>query len=343
MRNTTILTLAFLITTSLITGCSKTKPDIPEGPQVSRDHVYKTNLRKIRLGDGVPLDLKISVRWKVDDIEGFYYQFAKPSDFDSLILIARERELVSNISHNYASVDSVFTTQRRTYIQELKNSLLANLGEETVIIKEVIISEVIFPLNYTNAKEVIGLKDQELEVIRQQIIIDQEISKARKTMVESDGLVKIAQAKIEGELQALNAVIEKSRRKMELEKAQTIQQVSEMNARTEAKRMELLAKADLIKKKDLKDLEMQKVKELQQLAINKQKELEKIELDKIAQLDQLDMKNQESLAALCSNYPTYAAFLVNKELASKVEIAVLPAGNGNLFGDFLNQKMTAKK
>jgi hypothetical protein len=41
--------------------------------------------------------------------------------------------------------------------------------------------------------------------------------------------------------------------------------------------------------------------------------------------------------------PSFASFLVNRELASKVQIAVLPTGSdSNVFGDFLKQNIQNK-
>ena len=43
-------------------------------------------------------------------------------------------------------------------------------------------------------------------------------------------------------------------------------------------------------------------------------------------LDKVAMEKEMDYAKLCTENPTYATFLVNKELASKVQIAVLPTG-----------------
>ena len=57
-------------------------------------------------------------------------------------------------------------------------------------------------------------------------------------------------------------------------------------------------------------------------------ELNRVDIDKQKQLNQVAIAREKALAALTGENPTYAAYLVNRELASKVEIAVLPLGNG---------------
>jgi hypothetical protein len=69
----------------------------------------------------------------------------------------------------------------------------------------------------------------------------------------------------------------------------------------------------------------------------RQRALGEVELEKVAKLKELDVKKQKELdelavardretAKVYAANPTYASFLVNKELASKVQIAVLPLG-----------------
>jgi hypothetical protein len=46
------------------------------------------------------------------------------------------------------------------------------------------------------------------------------------------------------------------------------------------------------------------------------------------------------MANLCKENPTYASFIVNRELAAKVDIAVLPAGSDpTVFTDVIQHRM----
>ncbi len=317
--------------TIVMISCQQEKPT--EHTPVTRDQVFNAMLHNIRLGDGVPLGLQISVRWRIKDLVKFSQQFASPGKYDTLILKPRQQELISNVANTYPSVDSIFTVHRQKFMDHVKSTLLANLGEEGVEIKEVIMAEIGFPPSFIQAKEEVGLKEQELERIRQKSIVDMESAEAARKKAEADGQVAIKQAQVAGELQKIKAKTEESNRLSELARAETQAKVAELNAKSEAKKQIMLAEADLKKRKDLKNLDVQKQRELEQIQVDKQK-----------QLDQLAMDQQLELAKICNENPTYAAFLVNKELASKVEIAVLPTGmDANVFGNLLNHKMTAKK
>lgn len=296
----------------------------------SRDQVYQLQLNNIRLGDGVPIALDVAIRWHITDEATFLNQFDEPASYHSMILSPRSRELAASIANTYPSVDSVFGVQRFSFMESIKQHFMDQLGEDGVKIKEIIIAEIGFPGTFTQAKEKIGLKEQQLAAIRQQSIVEVEQAQANKKRAEADALVAMAEAQAQGRLEKIQADIEASRRRRQLAQAETEKQVSEKQAEAEARRQELLALADLKKQKDLKDLEVQRSRELEMVKVEKQKALE-----------QLGWDQQLQLAKLCADNPNYASFLVNKELASHVQIAVLPSdGSSGMFGDFLKGGMT---
>jgi len=298
----------------------------------SQDFVHQNYLSDVRLGDGVPLQLTVSVRWKLEDVQNFYNQFITMDSFNQVILKPRSMELVKNISNDFPSVDSVFSTNRQLYINTVKNELLTQLGEEGIVINEIIVSDITFPTSYTKAMEEVGLQRKEIERIRQMNIVELERAAANKKKAEADGQVQIAQAEAQGKLQKIQAETEKQRRKIELAKAETAKQVQKMEAQAQAEKLKLIAKAELEKKRDLKNLDIQK-----------QRDLEQIQIDKQRQLDKVAFEQQIDLAKLCAENPTFATFLINKELAGKVEIAVLPTGsNPNVFNGLLNQNNQMK-
>lgn len=337
--------LSALLALSIIFGmisCTDTQPEVT--PELKLDQVSNTLLQQIRLGDGVPLDIQVNIRWEIQNFDSFSSQFAGVDIYDSLILAPRGREIVSNVANLYTSVDSIFTSQRKEFIKQVKDSLRLQLGEPGIVVKEVMLSDVIFPRSFTDAMEKIGMKEKELELIRQQSIINQEKAIASEKQAEADGKVAMAQAKMEAEVEKINATTEESRRKNKMAKAETESQIKELNAKARKRELELLAEADLKKQQDLKDLAVQRQKEMDAVALDKILKSDQMELDKIAQMDDMDFARQQELATLYSQNPVYASFLVNQELAKQVEIAILPADmNGNVFSDLLKQDMTLSR
>lgn len=321
--------ITLIITSVFLVGC--TLDPIFESFKIveSKDFVHRHQLQEIRLGDGVPIALHLSVRWKVLDFDIFSEQFAKADSFSNDILHPRTLELVSTISNTFPSIDSIFSPHRQQYLAAVKRVLIDSLGEPGVSIKEIIVSRIEFPKSYTQAMEQVGLQRQELERIRHLNVADLERAEASKKKAAAEGEVAIERAESEGRLQEIKARTEKSRRASELAKAETESQVAKMKAVDEVDRITLLAKAELVKEEDLKNLDMER-----------QRELEQIELDKQRQLDEIAYQRQVQQANLCAAKPAYASFLINKELAAKVEIAILPTGTDpNVFGNVINNMM----
>ena len=323
----------------LFAGCKKDTPVIKieeaiieedkTPSSLSFDQVHSLLLPNIRLGDGVPLKLQISVRWKIDSILQFTQQFSSTDQYNNLIMRPRSLELASNISNDFESVDSVFYTHRQRYISEIKDELKDNLGEEGIQIKEIIMAEIMFPETYTKSMELAGLQQQELERINQKNISDIAQAEANRKKAEADAKVDIARAEAQARLQKIQAEAETSRRQSELARAETQAQVAQLQTQAEIRRQKLLAQAEIENKTELKNLEIQKKSDLNQLEIEKQE-----------QLDRVDYDRQMKFAQLCSDQPLYASYLVNKQLASKVGIAVLPAGTDeNVFSSVIKNVM----
>jgi regulator of protease activity HflC (stomatin/prohibitin superfamily) len=295
--------------------------------------VSKIEVKEVRLGDGVPISLGLSVRWTFTDEKSFNSQFKSVQNYDSLILLPRSREIVSNISNTFPSVDSIFTSMRERYIQSVKNELLKKLGKDDIVVKEVIVSNIIFPKSFTESMEQVGLKERELELIRQRKTLDVEKAKADEERALANGKVAIAQAQMDGKVEQINSEAEKQRRMNAIAKAETEAQLTELNSKAEAKKIEELGKAEAEKKRMLAKVDVEKEQNLKDVEVQNQRKQDKVAMEK-----ELDY------AKLCSENPTYATFLVNKEMASKVQIAVLPTGTdgGMIRSLFQNSSINTK-
>ncbi len=341
MKNLCFLSGLVLI---LFTACQSNSNESTDAPKVpvalSTDFVHEHILPEIRLGDGVPLQLDVTLRWNVTDSESFFQRFPSPDTFNLLVLRPRALELLRTTANTFESVDSVFSAHRQAFLAATKEVLISQLGEPQIAIREVIVSNIRFPNSYTKAMEEVGLMRQELERIKQQNTVALARAETSREQANADGQVAIAQAESAGRLQKIQAETEKSRRASELAKAETTAQVTRLQARAEADRQRELAKAEADRQHELAKVEVDRQKALKSVEAGHKRELEQVQIDKQKQLDKVEFERQIELAKLCTENPTYAAFLVNKELASKVEIAVLPTGaDANVFGNILNQRI----
>jgi hypothetical protein len=284
-------------------------------PLTGQDQVHKTEMVDIRLGDGVPLKLSLAIRWRIEDGDGFARQFPDPSKYASLIFDPKALEVTSKVANTYVSVASVFRPEREKFTQDVKDALRQQLAEKGITIKDVVVAEILFPKNFTDALEVKATKDQELERIRQKSAIALEDAKAAQSKATAEGQVEIEKAKVAGKVAEISADAENKRRLSAVAKAETEAQVLKRRTRAEVERQRLMAAQEADRQRKLNQVELEKVARLKDLEMKKQKGL-----------DDLAMVRDRETAKVYGANPAYASFLVNKELASKVQIAVLPLG-----------------
>ncbi len=310
MRTASWLVALVVVVSLLGSACGRGK-----GPLTDQDQVHKTELGDIRLGDGVPLRLSLAIRWRIEDGNAFSRQFSDPANYASLVFDPKAREVTSNVANTYASVASVFRPEREKFIQDVKEVLRQKLAEQAITIKDVVLAEILFPKNFTDALEVKATKEQELERIRQKSAIELEDAKAAQNKTTAEGQVEIEKAKVAGKVAEINAQAENKRRLTSLAKAETEAQVLERRSKSEVERQRLMAAQEAERQRKLNEVELEKSARLKDLEVKKQKEL-----------DELAVARDRETAKVYAANPAYASFLVNKELASKVQIAVLPLG-----------------
>ena len=298
----TLVALSAVVMALGVGGCG--------GPELARrDHIHQTELREVRLGDGVPLAFSVSIRWRIEDERAFTSQFPDPARYASLVLDAKSREVAGKVANAYSSVAGVFRPEREKFVQEMKEALAAKLAEPGIRIKEVILSEMLFPKSFTDALEVTATKELELLRVREKSAIDLEQAKAAQAHAQSEGQVSVERARAEGRVAEINAQTEDKRRLSEVARAETEARVLERRTKAEVERRQALNRVDV---------------------------------DKQRLLDQVAVAKEKALAELTGANPAYAAYLVNRELASKVQIAVLPLGTeSGVLGNMLQSTLGA--
>ena len=307
-----LLVLVGIIIALLCCSCGQ------KAATVRTEQISEISFADVRLGDGVPLNITIAVYWQGENAE---VGPARPDTVLARLLYARGMETIRDLTNQFAPVDSVFSTRRDDFIATVKEELLLRLPEPDLTVRDVIVLDVRFPAAFTQALEDIGLQDLREEQIKKQNQLALAQAAANEKKAVAEGQVAIALAEAEGRLQAIQARTEGDRMKSEMAKAETAAAVARTQAAAEADRL-----------RQLKVVEVEKQREIEMIAVEKQRAMDKVGFEK-----ELD------LARLCQENPTYASFLVNRELAANVEIAVLPTGTDmNVFGGLLQSRLPGK-
>ena len=171
----------------LAAACQKT------GSNAEKDRLSTYQFNQVRLADGVPLDVSVNLRWRIDNPETFYGQQLHPDTFQRHVMFPRCEESLRAMAHLYPSVDSIFLGQRDNFLSAVKQTLTAALQTDGIAVKEVIVSALHFPDSYTAAMEQAGLLRQEFERIRRQNAVEIAGAEADRRKAEAMARVQIAQ------------------------------------------------------------------------------------------------------------------------------------------------------
>ena len=270
----------------------------------------------IRLHDGVPLDMDFNLRWQISDPAAFERLRMVPDSFQKVVMLPRAQEALRTVAHRFHSVDSVFFSQRNYFLQSAKDALLVMLQHDGIVVQEIVVTSLNFPASYVSAMEAAGLQRQELERIKRQTTIAVAEAEAERRKTEAQSRVQIAQEEANARMRDIQASGEERRRAAEVARAETEVQI-------EAKKAVIAAD----RQRQMNQVDLEKATQHQALA-----------LEKVRQSDEAEILRTRELAKVYSENPNYGGFVVNKELAAKVNIAVLPANQDQgVLSRFLEQ------
>lgn len=276
-----------------------------QAPEIG--HISKIQVPAVRLADGVPLQVSLHLRWDIEDPKHFYATYDSISGFVQHVMQPKIMEALGNMAFEYASVDSVFGTQRPLFLADMRQSILSLCQSDGIKIREVVVPGIGFPGTYVEAMEQAGLQRQELEAIRRAIILETAQAEKERKMTEVRARIQVAQEEANAKIQEIQTRGEERRRAAELARAETQAQLDYKKAMTDAERQRALNQTELEKLTGLKELEVQKTQ----------------------QMNASDIQKQTELAKIYSGNPDYASFIIDKELATNVGVAILPP-SGNI-------------
>lgn len=298
----------------LLAQCRQPQTTAPTA--VVEERLSKFSIAHIRLYDGVPLGMDFDLRWRVEDPTVFQHFHTTADSIPTKIILPRAEETLRNFAHGFHSVDSVFFIQREYFIQSAKKRLMADLRQDGIVVSAMLLRTLNFPQTYVAAMEAAGLQRQEMERIKRQTAIAVAEAEGERRKTEALSRIQIAQEEANARVRDIQASAETRRRAAELDRAETEVQIEGKKAVIAAERQRQMDKAELDKMAQLNELNQQKNRQSNETELTRNRELAKVYQDN----------------------PAYAQFVVNRELAAKVNIAVVPTGlEQGVLGRFLEQ------
>jgi len=294
-----------------------------EGPRE-----YKEVL-KVEAREGLSVGVGVTVRYRIDPSRLDYIQSNLPQPLEEEIVGPVVTSTFRSLGPNYVIRD-VFSTKREEFRERAAQIITKRLGEDAIVVKEVLLRKMELPVEFARGLEGLMLKEQEddqtsvvAEIEQKRVKIAESQAEAAKIRevkhAEGDAQARVIQAKAESDamqytLPLKQKQIEQSRLEAEARKESTIKN-SEAEAAAKVKNAEAEAQAKVIDSKAegerrnlLADADANRIR------VTSRAESEKLQLE---------------AAALKAN-PLLIQKIVAERLSDKIQIMMVPT-DGKFF------------
>lgn len=305
----------------------------------TRDHLFTTGLATdgkktghpldVQAKEGLTLGLAITVRYQLDPRRLDYIEGHLPRPIDTElvppVVASAWRELVPNYT-----VRDVFSAKREEIRAQAEQIIRRKLGDDGIVVKEVMLRDIQLPPEYAKGLETLLLKEQEndrlgveTEIHAKQVKISQLDAEAQKaqqvTEAEAQAQVRVLQAK--GESDAMQYTLPLKQKQIEQSKL-------EAEARKEAtiKNAEAAAEAKVIDSKA----------ELQRRNL-----LADAEANRIRVTSKADAERMQAEAVVLKTNPLLINKIVAERLSDKIQVMMVPSDGKFFFANDVLRSLNA--
>jgi len=294
-----------------------------EGPREYRE------VLKVEAREGLSVGVGVTVRYRIDPRRLDYIQSNLPQPLEDQVVGPVVTSAFRSLGPNYV-IREVFSTKREEFRSQAAQIITKRLGEDAIVVKEVLLRKVELPVEYAKGLEGLLLKEQQDD----QTSVDAEIEQKRVKIAESqaeaakirevkraegDAQARVIQAKAEADamqytLPLKQKQIEQSRLEAEARKQTTLQNAEAeaaarvKNAEAEAQAKVIDSKAEQERRNLLADADANRIR------VTSRAESEKLQLE---------------AAALKAN-PLLIQKIVAERLSDKIQIMMVPT-DGKFF------------
>lgn len=273
---------------------------------------------KVQTREGLPVGLAVAVRYKIDPQKLHHVHANLPQPVEKEIVPPVVASVFREIAPNY-SVRELFATKREEVRLAAATAIAKRLAPDAIYVKEVMLRDVLLPVEYAKGLEGLLLKEQEndrlaveMEVKAKQVKtaeLEAEAVKARQVkQAEADASVTVLQAKAQADAMQYT---------LPLKEKQIQQTRLEAEARKEStvKQAEASAQAKVIDGKA--ELERRKL-------------MNEADLHKVQLMSKADSERMRLEAAVLKDNPLLIQKIIAEKLSDKVQIMMVP-NDGKFF------------
>ena len=293
----------------------------------TRERVYRTvgdeaekkngDVLTVQAREGMNIGLAVTVRYRLDArrLDSIHTNLPEPVDEQVVgpVVASAYRQLAPN----YVTRE-IFATKREELRTEAANAITKRLGEDGILVREVLLRDIVLPEEYSKGLEGLLLKEQEnerlgteTEIKQKQVKIAELEAEAQKTRdvknAEAQAATRVLQAKAEADsmqytLPLKQKQIEQSKLEAEARKEATLQ-----NAEAAAQAKIIDSRAEVERQKNLTDAEANRIR-----------------VTAAADTDRMRLE-----ASVLKNNPQVLQKIIAERISDKLQIIMVPTDGKN--------------
>jgi regulator of protease activity HflC (stomatin/prohibitin superfamily) len=294
----------------------------------TRDHLWPAVVGKavpeplaVQSKEGLVIGLQVGVRYRLDPQRLAHIHADLPPDVDAdlvpVVVASAFREVVPNYM-----VREVFATRREEVRQRVADLITAKLGEDGIVVKDVMLRDIVLPAEYAKGLEALLVRQQQAERMVFDVEIKQKEVRTAELEAEADKVRQVKAAEAQGQVRVLQAKAEADamQHTLPLKEKQIQQSRLEAEARKEAtiKNAEAAAEAKVIDSKA----------EVQKLTLIAGADAHRVRVVGQAETDRMKLESD-----LVKENPLLIQKIVAERLSDKMQIMMVPTDGRNFFAN----------
>jgi regulator of protease activity HflC (stomatin/prohibitin superfamily) len=277
----------------------------------------KTALR-VQTREGLMVGLAVALRYRLDPSKLSYIHANLPQPLDQEMIAPAVASALRDIAPGYL-VRELFSTKREEVRQAAAARIVAKLGADGIVVKELVLRDIQLPAEYAKGLEGLLLKEQENERLNIDLELKQKM--VRSAELEADALkvreVTAAEARAQVVVLEAKAQADAMQHTLPLKEKQIQQSRLEAEARKEStvKNAEAMAQAKVIDSK---------------AELEKRKLMSEGDEDHIRRVASADAERMRLEATVLKENPLLIQKIIAERLSDKVQIMMVP-NDGKFF------------
>jgi regulator of protease activity HflC (stomatin/prohibitin superfamily) len=278
----------------------------------------KSDALRVQTREGLMVGLAVAVRYRLDPSKLAYIHANLPQPLDQEMIAPAVSSVLRDLAPGYL-VRELFSTKREEMRQAAAARVIAKLGADGIVVKDLVLRDIQLPAEYEKGLEGLLLKEQENERLNIDLEVKQKM--VRSAELESDALkareVKAAEARADVVVLEAKAQADAMQHTLPLKEKQIQQSRLEAEARKEStvKNAEAMAEAKVIDSK---------------AELEKRKLMSEGDEDHIRRVAVADAERMRLEASVLKENPLLIQKIIAEKLSDKVQIMMVP-NDGKFF------------